>query len=103
MAYSAALRAPSRVALAVSVSRERLALAALLVGTAVLYLSNLGVSGWANAFYSAAAQAGASSWTAFLYGSSDAGNSITVDKPPAGLWLMDLSVRAFGLSSFSIL
>ena len=31
----------------------------LLVGTAVLYLWNLSASGWANSFYSAAAQAGA--------------------------------------------
>ncbi|MEP6477998.1 MAG: glycosyltransferase family 39 protein [Rhodoglobus sp.] len=103
MALSATVRPPSRVAIAIHISRERIALAALLVGTAALYLWNLGVSGWANEYYSAAAQAGASSWTAFLYGSSDAANSITVDKPPASLWLMDLSVRVFGLSSFSIL
>ncbi len=38
--------------------REYWALAALLVGTAVAYLWNLGASGWANAFYSAAVQAG---------------------------------------------
>ena len=30
-------------------------------------------------------------------------SSITVDKPPASLWVMALSVRALGLSSFSIL
>jgi 4-amino-4-deoxy-L-arabinose transferase-like glycosyltransferase len=75
----------------------------LLALTALLYLWNLAANGWANAFYSAAVQAGASNWEAFLYGSSDAGNSITVDKPPASLWVMALSVRLFGLSSFSIL
>ncbi|GAA2750247.1 glycosyltransferase family 39 protein [Amnibacterium kyonggiense] len=75
----------------------------LLLLTALLYLWNLSANGWANAFYSAAVQAGASNWEAFLYGSSDAGNSITVDKPPASLWVMALSVRLFGLSSFSIL
>src|SRR6185369_12624296 len=37
------------------------------------------------------------------FGSSDAGNSITVDKTPASLWLMALSVRVFGLNSWSIL
>lgn len=83
--------------------RDRVALAALLVGTAVLYLWNLTASGWANAFYSAAVQAGAESWTAFFYGASDAAASITVDKPPAALWVMALSVRVFGLSSASIL
>ena len=82
---------------------ERPALVGLLALTAVLYLVNLAASGWANSFYSAAAQAGSVDWTAFFYGSSDAANSITVDKPPASLWLMALSVRLFGLSSFSIL
>ncbi|MFD1721962.1 ArnT family glycosyltransferase [Amnibacterium endophyticum] len=75
----------------------------LLAATAVLYVWNLSVNGYANAFYSAAVQAGASNWEAFLYGSSDAGNSITVDKPPASLWVMALSVRLFGLSPFAIL
>ncbi|MEV6432845.1 glycosyltransferase family 39 protein [Nocardia sp. NPDC051463] len=79
------------------------ALAVLLIGTAVAYLCNLSSSGWANSFYSAAVQAGSVSWKAFFFGSSDAANSITVDKPPASLWLMELSVRAFGLNSWSVL
>ncbi len=83
--------------------RQRLELAAVLAGTAVLYLWNLGASGWANAFYSAAAQAGSQDWTAWFFGSSDAANAITVDKPPASLWIMGLSVRIFGLSAWSIL
>ena len=82
---------------------ERPALLALLAVTAVLYLWGLGRSGWANSFYSAAAQAGSESWKAFFYGSSDAASSITVDKTPASLWVMGLSVRIFGLSSWSIL
>lgn len=68
-----------------------------------MYYWNLTANGWANAFYSAAAQAGSQNWEAFFFGSSDAANSITVDKPPASLWIMALSVRLFGLSSFSIL
>ncbi|MEV0295682.1 glycosyltransferase family 39 protein [Nocardia sp. NPDC050710] len=78
-------------------------LAALLLGTGLAYLCNLSANGWANSFYSAAVQAGSQSWEAFFFGSSDAANSITVDKPPASLWLMELSVRAFGLNSWSIL
>ncbi len=81
----------------------RPALLVLLAGTGVLYLWGLGASGWANAFYSAAAQAGSESWKAFFFGASDAAASITVDKTPMSLWVMGLSVRAFGLSSWSIL
>ncbi|MFG2529342.1 ArnT family glycosyltransferase [Streptomyces sp. NPDC048516] len=76
---------------------------ALLLVTAVLYLWSLSASGYANQFYSAAVQAGSESWKAFFFGSSDAANSITVDKPPAALWPMALSVRLFGLSSWAIL
>ena len=82
---------------------EPWALAALLVGTAVAYIWGLGASGWANSFYAAAVQAGSESWKAFFFGSSDAANSITVDKPPMSLWLMALSVRVFGLSSWAML
>ena len=82
---------------------ERPAKYALLLGTLIAYLWNLGANGWANSFYSAAVQAGSVNWEAFLFGSSDASNSITVDKPPASLWPMELSVRIFGLNSWSIL
>ncbi|MGW0163831.1 glycosyltransferase family 39 protein [Streptomyces sp. NPDC003343] len=81
----------------------RPALLGLLLATALLYLYNLSASGYANSFYSAAAQAGSTSWKAFFFGSLDAGNAITVDKPPAALWPMALSVRIFGLHSWTIL
>ena len=82
---------------------ERPALLGLLVVTAALYLWDPGASGWANTFYSAAVQAGTKSWEAFFYGSSDASNFITVDKPPASLWVMELSARVFGLNAWSVL
>jgi 4-amino-4-deoxy-L-arabinose transferase-like glycosyltransferase len=87
----------------VPLRRERAWLAALLAGTALLYLVGLSRSGWANQFYAAAAQAGGKSWKAFLFGSLDQSNFITIDKPPASVWVMDLSVRMFGLSSLSVL
>ena len=79
------------------------AVALLMVAAAFVFFWNLTASGYANEFYSAAAQAGSKSWEAFLWGSLDAGNAITVDKPPASIWLMALSVRLLGLSSFAIL
>ncbi len=81
----------------------RPALLSLLAGTALLYVWGLGASGWANSFYSAAVQAGTQSWKAFFFGSFDSSSFITVDKPPMSLWVMELSARAFGLSSWSIL
>ncbi|MFJ8635107.1 ArnT family glycosyltransferase [Streptomyces sp. NPDC093568] len=81
----------------------RPAILGLLLATLLLYLYNLSASGYANSFYSAAVQAGSQSWKAFFFGSLDAANAITVDKPPASLWPMALSVRLFGLSSWAIL
>ncbi|GAA1644339.1 glycosyltransferase family 39 protein [Catellatospora bangladeshensis] len=77
--------------------------ALLLAATAALYLVGLSRSGWANPYYSAAAQAASASWKAFFFGSLDASNFITVDKTPAALWLMGLSARVFGVNSFAIL
>lgn len=82
---------------------ERPALAVLLLTTAILYLWGLGASGWANEYYSAAVQAGTHSWQALFFGSLDAGGAITVDKPPASLWVMGLSGRIFGFNSWSML
>ena len=75
----------------------------LAVLSAVLYLWNLTSSGFANSYYSAAALAASQSWSAWFFGSLDAGNFITVDKPPLATMLMGLSVRLFGLSSAGIL
>jgi 4-amino-4-deoxy-L-arabinose transferase-like glycosyltransferase len=81
----------------------RPALAALLLATALLYLAGLGRNGWGNEFYAAAAQAGTKSWKAFLFGSVDSGNFITVDKPAAFLWVIELSARVFGVNYWSLL
>jgi 4-amino-4-deoxy-L-arabinose transferase-like glycosyltransferase len=70
---------------------------------AVIYIWNLTVSGYANTYYSAAALAASKSWSAWFFGSIDASNFITVDKPPLSTMVMGLSVRLFGLSSWSVL
>ncbi|MCM3849505.1 glycosyltransferase family 39 protein [Pseudonocardia sp. DR1-2] len=82
---------------------RHLPLAVLLAATAALYLWGLSASGWANAFYAAAAQAGGQSWSAWFFGASDAAGGITVDKAPGALWPIGLAVRLFGLSSWSVL
>ena len=68
-----------------------------------MYIWKLDQNGWANAYYSAAVQAGLDNPTAFFFASLDTGNSISVDKPPLSLWVMGVSVRLFGLSSWAIL
>jgi 4-amino-4-deoxy-L-arabinose transferase-like glycosyltransferase len=81
----------------------RLGLVILLLSTAGAYLYNLAASGYGNSFYAAAVEAGSKSWKAMLFGSIDSSNFITVDKPPGSLWIMDLSARVFGFSTWSVM
>lgn len=84
-------------------SMETLAIPALAGLAAVLYFVNLTVSGFANTYYTMAAQAASQSWSALFFGALDGQGFITLDKPPLATALMGLSVKAFGLSSFSLL
>ncbi len=96
-------RTPLAAAHRRSLSRQHIALIALLALTAAAYIWDLTASGYANSFYAAAVQAGTKSWKALFFGSIDSSNFITVDKPPASLWVMALSGRIFGFSSASML
>lgn len=86
-----------------AISRSGWITAAIGALAAVIYSWNLSVNGYANEYYTAAVKSASVSWKAFFFGSIDPGNFITVDKPPAALWLQGLSVRLFGFSSWAML
>jgi 4-amino-4-deoxy-L-arabinose transferase-like glycosyltransferase len=77
--------------------------AVIFVLTGGLYTWDLARVGMGNTFYAAAVKSGTESWKAFFFGSLDPGSFITVDKPPAALWVMELSGRVFGFSYASML
>lgn len=78
------------------------ALLGIMVLAAVLYSWNLSSSGL-NSFYSAAVLSGTQSWKAWFFGSLDAGNFLTVDKPPFVLMVMGLSCRVFGFGTWQMM
>lgn len=78
------------------------ALIAILIMAAVLYSWNLSGSSL-NSFYSAAVLSGTESWKAWFFGSLDAGNFLTVDKPPFALMVMGLSCRIFGYGTWQMM
>ncbi|MCX4700560.1 glycosyltransferase family 39 protein [Streptomyces sp. NBC_01373] len=78
------------------------ALIAIMILAAVLYAWNLSGSGL-NSFYSAAVLSGTQSWKAWFFGSLDAGNFITVDKPPFALMVMGLSCRILGYGTWQMM
>src|SRR4051794_28478610 len=81
----------------------RPALLGVVALAAVLCLWDVTISGTANTYYAAAVRSASESWKAWFFGALDPGSFITVDKPPLSLWLMGLSARVFGFSSFSLL
>lgn len=83
--------------------KELVGFIALLLGSAFLFMWELDNNNYGNDFYAAASQAGSKNWTAFLFGSSDWGNTITVDKTPLSLWPSALAIKIFGLNSWSVL
>ncbi|MER6737550.1 glycosyltransferase family 39 protein [Streptomyces puniciscabiei] len=78
------------------------ALLAILLLAAVLYTWNLSGSGL-NSFYSAAIYSGTQNWKAWFFGSLDAGNFLTVDKPPFADMVMSLSCRIFGFGTWQMM
>jgi 4-amino-4-deoxy-L-arabinose transferase-like glycosyltransferase len=107
---TSALPRPARLPGSAAAARTRTdprwvrpALAGVLGLAAVLCLWHLTINGYSNEYYAAAVKSAATSWKAWFFGSLDPGSFITVDKPPLSLWLMGLSARVLGFSSFSML
>lgn len=94
---------PRALATQYAIGRDKALYGGLLLLTAIAYLWGLSKNGYANEYYAAAVQAGSSSWKALFFGSFDSASFITVDKTPAALWVMGLSGRIFGFSSWSML
>ncbi|KAF5997088.1 glycosyltransferase family 39 protein [Streptomyces sp. WAC00263] len=78
------------------------ALIAIMALATALYSWNLSGSGL-NSFYSSAIYSGTQSWKAWFFGSLDAGNFLTVDKPPLALMVMGLSCRIFGFGTWQMM
>lgn len=82
---------------------EKMTLPMLLIATGALYMFGAMHNGMANSYYAAAVQAANQNWTAWLFGSLDAANYVSIDKPPLATMIMGFSARLFGFSSFSML
>ena len=82
---------------------SRPGLAAVLLLAAFLTIWGLSKNGYSNTYYAAAVKSATESWKAMFFGSLDPSSFITVDKPPLSIWLMGLSTRVLGFSSFAML
>jgi 4-amino-4-deoxy-L-arabinose transferase-like glycosyltransferase len=89
-----------RLFLGVKVSTVLLGCIALLA--AFLYFYNLDAVGDGNQYYTAAVKSMLQSWYNFFFVAAEPGGSLTVDKPPLGLWLETVSAFFFGVNGFAV-
>ncbi len=67
-----------------------------------VHMLNLQSIGNANEYYTAAVKAMLQSWSNFFFVAAEPGGSVTVDKPPLGLWIEALFAYLLGVSGFSV-
>ena len=84
-------------------ARQSLPLFGVLGLAAFVNLWHLNQSGYGNTYYAAAVRSMIQSWHNFFFAAYDPGGFISVDKPPAGLWIQAASAKLLGYSSFSLL
>ncbi|ACL40594.1 glycosyl transferase family 39 [Pseudarthrobacter chlorophenolicus A6] len=86
-----------------STTRAQWCLLGILLAACLCYTWSLDANGWANAYYSAAVQAGLHDPVSYFFGAADWGNSMSVDKPPLSLWIMGASAKIFGLNTWALI
>lgn len=79
-----------------------LLLGAVLVLAAVLYLGNWSAVGDGNLYYTAAVASMRQSWHNFFFAAAEPGGSVSVDKPPLGLWVQTASTLFFGVNGLGV-
>ncbi len=68
----------------------------------LLHLINIGIIGDGNLYYTAAVKSMLQSWDNFFFAAAEPGGSVTVDKPPLGLWIEALSAYIFGVNGVAV-
>jgi 4-amino-4-deoxy-L-arabinose transferase-like glycosyltransferase len=75
---------------------------AIMVFSFALHMVNIESIGNANEYYTAAVESMLKSWSNFFFVAAEPGGSVTVDKPPLGLWIEAIFAYFLGVSGFSV-
>ena len=67
-----------------------------------LHFSNLGAIGDANSYYTAAVKSMLQSWHNFFFVAAEPGGSVSVDKPPLGLWIETAFAFVLGVEGWTV-
>ena len=74
----------------------------IMVASFGLHMLNIDAIGNANEYYTAAVKSMLQSWSNFFFVAAEPGGSVTVDKPPLGLWVEAIFAYFLGVSGFSV-
>src|SRR5574341_1270967 len=80
-----------------------IALIAITALAAFLRFYNLNAVGYGNLYYTAAIESMLQSWHNFFFAAAEPGASVTVDKPPLGLWIQAAFAYFLGTSGFAVI
>jgi 4-amino-4-deoxy-L-arabinose transferase-like glycosyltransferase len=75
---------------------------AIMIFSFGLHMYNIQAIGDANAYYTAAVKSMLQSWSNFFFVAAEPGGSVTVDKPPLGLWIEAVFAYFLGVSGISV-
>lgn len=75
---------------------------AIMVFSFAIHMYNIESIGDANAYYTAAVESMLKSWSNFFFVAAEPGGSVSVDKPPLGLWIEAVFAYFLGVSGFSV-
>jgi len=78
------------------------ALGSIILLAAFLRFYELGAYGVGNSYYAATVKSMLTSWKNFFFASFEPGGSVTVDKPPLGLWIQAISAYFLGVNGFAL-
>ena len=84
-------------------AKEYIYLAAIVIMSAVLNFSNLGIEGYSNQYYAAGVKSMTLSLKNFFFVAMDPAGFVTIDKPPLGFWIQAISAKIFGFNGWSLL
>lgn len=87
--------------LGLGVTPALLILVAIMAFSLGLHLYNIESIGDSNAYYAAAVESMTQSWSNFFFVAAEPGGSVTVDKPPLGLWIEAVFAYFLGVSGFT--
>src|SRR5512146_2565290 len=105
-AVSESMGAPARVGAIWMPSARTLQAAGLIAVVALaagLRFANLGALGEANHYYAAAVKSMLQSWHNLFFVAAEPGGSVSVDKPPVGLWIQTAFAFFLGVNTLGLL